>query len=236
MDVYYIHGPDPRVPLEELLAGIDELHKAGCFKRFGLSNYNAQGVQDVLRVCKAHNFVPPTVYQGNYSAVARRTETELLPLLRQHNIAFYAYSPIAGGFLAKTSAELKSRTLPGRWAPDSLLGGLYYEMYAGKSAFLDALDAWHEIAAAEGGISGWELAYRWIVYHSVLDAELGDGVVVGPRNAAQLRDVVEAIRKGPLSKEAQTKIGALWEPLQGEAYLDNFEVFAKFNAQANTAK
>lgn len=217
-----------------MLAGIDELYQAGSFQRFGLSNYDPEGVEDVIRVCKEHNFVLPTVYQGNYNAVARRTETELIPLLRQHNIAFYAYSPIAGGFLAKTSADLKSRTLSGRWAPESFFGGVYYELYAGKSAFLDALDAWHEIAAAEG-VSGWELAYRWIVHSSILDGRLGDAVVIGPRTAEQLQEVMEAIRKGPLTNEAQTKVAALWEPLKGEAYLDNLDAIKNLMAHAGTA-
>lgn len=42
----------------------------------------------------------PTVYQGMYSVVTRQVEEELLPCLRHHGIAFYAYSPLGGGILS----------------------------------------------------------------------------------------------------------------------------------------
>ncbi|RQM07799.1 hypothetical protein DH86_00000671, partial [Scytalidium sp. 3C] len=102
VDVFYIHVPDRRTPLEETLAGINELYKAGKFKRFGLSNYLANDIEDVMRISKQHNYVLPTVYQSNYSAVARRQEAEIFPILDKYKIAFYAYSPLAGGFLTKT--------------------------------------------------------------------------------------------------------------------------------------
>ena len=34
-----------------------------------------------------------------YSAITRQVEQELIPCLRYHNIAFYAYSPLGGGIL-----------------------------------------------------------------------------------------------------------------------------------------
>ena len=37
--------------------------------------------------------------QGMYSAITRQVEHELIPCLRYHNIAFYAYSPLGGGIL-----------------------------------------------------------------------------------------------------------------------------------------
>nr|GFD59379.1 hypothetical protein [Tanacetum cinerariifolium] len=79
-------------PLEETLSGVSAAHEAGMFRRFGLSNYPPADVQKMYDVCKANNFVTPSVYQGNYSAVARGQEERLLPLLRKLGIASYAYS------------------------------------------------------------------------------------------------------------------------------------------------
>ena len=58
-----------------------------------------QLVAEVVNVCKANNFVVPTVYQGMYSAVTRQVEVELIPCLRYHKMRFYAYSPLGGGIL-----------------------------------------------------------------------------------------------------------------------------------------
>lgn len=98
----------------------------------------------------------PSVFTGSYSAVARLPEDRLLPLLRKHKIAFYAYSPIAGGFLAKSSQEFRDQSFAGRWAMSGFLGMIYQFMYNKPNA-LEALDKWHEIAAAEG-VSVTEMA------------------------------------------------------------------------------
>lgn len=85
VDVYYLHGPDTRLPFEETLEGIDALHKSGAFRRFGISNFDADQTNEVLRICRERGFVLPTVYQGNYNAVGRLAETELFPILRKNN-------------------------------------------------------------------------------------------------------------------------------------------------------
>lgn len=89
VDVYYIHAPDV-VPIEEMLAGVNELYKEGWFKRFGLSNFFAKDVQKIYDVCKREGYPLPAVYQGDYSAIARKQEEELLPLLRKLHIVSFA--------------------------------------------------------------------------------------------------------------------------------------------------
>lgn len=126
------------------------------FKRFGLANYTAEEIEEVLKTCQEKSFVFPSVFEGSYSAVARLPEDKILPLLRKHNISFYAYSPIAGGFLAKTSQQFRDQSFQGRWEKSGFLGTVYQHMY-NRSAALDALDKWHEIAEADG-ISPVEMA------------------------------------------------------------------------------
>ena len=195
VDVFYLHAPERRVPHKETLAGLDALYKQGAFKRLGLSNYLGHEVDEMVRVAKENGFVVPSVYQGNYSAVARRTEAEVMPVLRKHGIVFYAYSPIAGGFLAKTKESLFAAD--SRFGKDDFLSSLYNKLY-NKPSFVAALDAWADIAAAEeGGIDRAELAYRWTVYHSELRGEHGDALIVGASRPDQLRATIAAIRKAP---------------------------------------
>ena len=99
VDIFYLHCPDLHTPFEHTLKGVNEAHQAGGFKRFGLSNFTPSQVKEVLEICKKNSYIVPSVYQGSYAAVARRAEDELFPLLRENNFSFYAYSPIAGGFL-----------------------------------------------------------------------------------------------------------------------------------------
>jgi aflatoxin B1 aldehyde reductase len=220
---FYLHAPDPKVALEETLAGIDDLYRAGKFNNFGLSNFNADEIKDVVRVATEKNYVLPTVYQGNYSAIARQLEKDILPTLREHGIAFYAYSPIAGGFLTKTTAQLTSGTKgEGRWDPQSALGSFYHALY-GKPAFFEALDKWNEIAQAMG-IPKAALAYRWVAFHSGLDARLGDALVIGASSLNQVKQTVAALRNGPLPENVAEQIADLWEIVKNDAVTNNFDV------------
>ncbi|KAI0166752.1 aldehyde reductase [Hypoxylon sp. FL1284] len=226
VDTLYIHAPDTKIPLEETLAGLNELHQAGAFRQLGLSNYAAEDVEEAVRICQAHGWVAPTVYQGNYNAFAQHVAANLLPTLRRHNIAFRAYSPSAGGFLAKRASELRGGAGTGRWDPrEKMVGGLYHALY-GSEPLLAALDAWNAAADAEG-LAGIAMAYRWVAHHSALDPARGDALLLGARSPEQLRQVVAWIRAGPLSAEAVARIDAIWDGIAPYAPVDNYHSYVK---------
>lgn len=215
-DILYIHSPDPDIPLDDTLAGINEAHKLGIFRRFGLSNYAPQDVQRVYDVAKEKGFPLPQVYQGNYNPVARHLEKELFPVLRKLDIVFYAYSPLAGGFLTKSAADLDAGV--GRFNKDALRG-MYSGMYD-KPSLREGLKMWNKIAEKEG-VSKAELAYRWVAHHSALTNE-GDGVIFGASKLSQIEQTAAGIKKGKLSQEAAKSIDQLWESVKAEAPVDNY--------------
>ena len=55
-----------------------ELHEAGKFREFGLSNYPAWKVVDVWHRCRELNIPPPTAWQGMYNIITRGVEGELI--------------------------------------------------------------------------------------------------------------------------------------------------------------
>lgn len=201
-----------------MLSAINELHKAGVFKRFGLSNFVASDVQTVYDHCEKNGFVKPTVYQGNYSPVARRQDTELLPTLRKLSISFYAYSPLAGGFLTKTKQDIVDGK--GRFGPTGMGNGMYLKMY-GKPELLESLAFWESIAR-DAGVTRAELAYRWVKYNSPLSPEHGDGIIVGTSSLKQLEQTLEGLNRGPLPAQVVEKIDAMWETVKHVAPLDNY--------------
>ena len=143
-----------------------------------------------------------------------------MPTLRKHGIAFYAYSPIAGGFLSKSKEEL---THPeGRFGRGDGLAKLYNGLY-NRPSYLAALDAWEGIARDEG-VSRAELAYRWVMWHSKLSEDFGDAVIVGARTEEQLKETMGWVRKGAMSAAAVRRIEEIWEGVKANAPLDNFEV------------
>lgn len=221
-DILYLHSPDATIPIEETLEGINEVHKKGIFKRFGLSNFTAGQVQEAYDVAKSKGYVLPSVYQGNYSPVARHLETLLFPTLRKLGIAFYAYSPLAGGFLTKTIQSLDEGA--GRFN-DEALGGMYNHLY-NKPTLRAALAEWNDIAEKEG-ITKAELAYRWVGYNSELKADLGDAVIFGASTIKQVEQTGAGLKKGALSEDATKRIDAIWEAVEKDAPIDNFIIFTE---------
>jgi aflatoxin B1 aldehyde reductase len=100
INVEYLHAPDRNTPFSEACEAMDEAHKAGKIRAWGLSNYKAQEVQSIVDICDERGLLRPTVYQGQYNPLVRGGEKELFPVLRRAGMAFYAYSPAAGGFFA----------------------------------------------------------------------------------------------------------------------------------------
>lgn len=221
-DVLYLHAPDTSIPFAETLAGINEVHKKGVFRRFGLSNFSAAQVQQVYDIARENNYVLPTVYQGNYSAVARHLETLLFPTLKKLGIKFYAYSPIAGGFLTKTPADLDAGK--GRFN-EAAIGGMYSKLYD-RPALRAALGKWNQIAADEG-VEKAELAYRWVAHHSAIAGDEENGVIFGASRFEQIAQTVRGLKRGRLSEGAVRGIEEIWESVKEEAPVDNFNRFKK---------
>lgn len=142
-------------------------------------------------------------------------------------MAFYAYSPLAGGFLAKTKEILANRLGEGRWDPSTDLGKLYGWLY-NKPDYLDALERWGQIAEQEG-ISQPELAYRWVAFNSHLQANLGDAVIFGAHKESHYRETVSWLRKGPVSKSAAEDIDRVWDLIKKDAIWDNFNNYVENN-------
>jgi aflatoxin B1 aldehyde reductase len=192
--------------------------------QFGLSNYKPADVQKIYDIQSAKGSVVPSVFQGNYNAVSRHIESDLFPLLRKLKISFYAYSPIAGGFLVKSSAQLRVKDDQGRFGPNARTGNMYSSMY-GKESLYAALDEWEHIAN-DAGISKAALAYRWIAYHSALKQEYGDGVIVGASKVEQLEETLKVIEDGPLDPKTAERANQIWKKVEHEAPLDNYHSFA----------
>ncbi|KAL6154163.1 hypothetical protein ACJQWK_02164 [Exserohilum turcicum] len=91
VDIMYLHSPDRATPWEDTCAAMNEQYLRGRFKRFGLSNYTADEVQQICEICHRNGWVRPSVYQGRYNAIIRSAEDQLFPVLRKWGMAFFAY-------------------------------------------------------------------------------------------------------------------------------------------------
>jgi aflatoxin B1 aldehyde reductase len=213
-DIFYLHAPDPLTPISSTLAGVQATHDSGLFRRFGLSNFDAQQIVAIHEHCVAQGYILPTVFQGNYNAVSRKPEELLFPTLRKLGMSFIAYGPIAAGLLTKTAAEVSE-------GKGTHFGDPMYRAMYNRPSYLSALALWESIAREES-ITKAELAYRWTAWNSELRASHGDGMVVGASSLTQLEETLQGISKGPLTQEACRKINHIWETVKDDATLDTY--------------
>ena len=216
VETYFLHAADSGTPLTETLEAIQELYDDGKFKQFGVSNLSTEQLGELLDLCGSKGYVLPSIYQGNYNPVARHMEADLLPLVRKHKMKFYAYSPLAGGFLAKTTVAIQNDTSGGRWDKRTPVGSMYHKLY-NRPNLIEGLRRWDDIAN-NAGTTRAELAYRWMTYHSALEAERGDAMIIGARHAEQLGEALTWLRRGPLDKRILPEIEAIWTLVQSEVH------------------
>ena len=94
IDLYYEH----RVPLNrdvaEVAEWMGELIKEGKILAWGVSEATPEQIK------RAHAVTPLTAVQSEYSIMERKYERDVIPLCKELNIGFVAFSPMAGGFLS----------------------------------------------------------------------------------------------------------------------------------------
>ncbi|HLX78742.1 MAG TPA: aldo/keto reductase [Acidimicrobiales bacterium] len=100
LDLWYLHYPDPAVPIEETVAAMAEGVKAGKVRHLGLSNVTAAETR------RAHRVHPIAAVQYEYSLWRREVEQLLVPTLRKLGIALVPWSPLGSGFLTGTVSQL----------------------------------------------------------------------------------------------------------------------------------
>ena len=103
IDLYQIHWPDASTPIEQSLAAMDALRRAGKIRSVGVSNFN----MDLLTKVTAGTLAS---VQPPYSLQRRDIEKDILPFCREHEIAVLAYSPLERGLL--TGTVTPDRTFP----------------------------------------------------------------------------------------------------------------------------
>ena len=94
IDLYYMHRPDPNVPIEESVGALADLVGQGKIRMIGLSEVSA----DTIR--RAHSVHPISAIQSEYSLMTRNPEIAVLDVCRELGVTFVPFSPVGRGYLA----------------------------------------------------------------------------------------------------------------------------------------
>jgi len=220
---YFLHAPDETTPVEQQMASIQSLYAQGMFEKFGLSNFTKEQVIEYHSYAKSNGCVLPTVYQCSYSIAVRLNETELFPTLRELGISIQAYSPMAGGLLAKTPEYIELGK--GNWDPNTRSGKLFRDLYF-KPSYMNLLNEFGNLSD-KSAVSRSGLAYRWVRYHSKLAPDFGDEMILGSVTAEQLEEALAELNNGPLPSWVVERIDELWEGVKGVSPSNNLASIRK---------
>lgn len=204
VDIYYLHQPDYGVPIEETLAAMDEVVRAGKVRFPAVSNYAAWQVCEIHALAAKHGTKPPHISQPMYNLLARGIDEEYLPFCRRFGVAVVPYNPLAGGLL--TGKHTRER---GPISGTRFDGNQMYQDRYWHSDYFAAVDELKEIAR-EAGKTLVELAFQWLLSQPAVDS-----IILGASRLGQLEENLKACEGGRLDDATLARCDAVWKRLRG---------------------
>lgn len=177
VDIFMPHFPDGVTPASEILAGFEDLTRAGKIRYGGLSNFPAWRVAGAAVRSELTGRAPLAGIQIEYSLAERSAERELIPMARAHGLGVVLYSPLAGGLLTGKYRHGEQGRLSAR-------GTAATE----AAAVVDVVLA----VAEEIGTGPVQVALAWLRHRA---ARAGTSMIpiVGPRTPAHLEGYLDAL-------------------------------------------
>jgi aryl-alcohol dehydrogenase-like predicted oxidoreductase len=192
VELYLAHEFDPEVPLDETIGAFEELVSRGLIRAYGVSNFGAEQLEQAAAIGS------PSCIQNSFSLLERDDEREVLPACERLDVAYAAFSPLAGGWLTgkyRRGAEFpEGSRMTQRPEP--------YEGFLADRVF-DALEALERMSNARGtSMAGTALGW-------LLGEPRVTSAVVGPGKPDHLAPVSEAIST-PLSPEERDELSRVF--------------------------
>ena len=196
IDLYMGHQVDDQTSLEETLGAFTDLVTSGKVRYAGICNCEAWRLAKACSVSDTHSLIRFEAVQNEFNLLAEGAQRETLALVRDQQLAFIAYSPLAGGVLSGKYLDLESPPAGSRLATRP-------QPYAHlRSEHVVAqLKAIRKVASGFG-MTMAALSYAWVMSTPGVTA-----LLIGPRRPDQLTDALAAAG-ARLSDAQRTAIGA----------------------------
>ncbi len=182
IDLFQLHAFDAGTPVEEVVAALDDLVRAGKIRYLGASNFAGWQLMKSLAAADRNGLTRYVAHQVYYSLVGRDYEWELMPLGRDQGVGAVVWSPLGWG-------RLTGKIRRGQPLPEG--SRLHRTAEAGppvdEEKLYDVIDVLDELAA-ETGKTVPQIALNWLLRRPTVAT-----VIVGARNEEQLRQNLGAI-------------------------------------------
>jgi aryl-alcohol dehydrogenase-like predicted oxidoreductase len=176
IDLYQIHRPQPEIPIDETLRGLEDLFRAGKIRYAGCSTFAAWQVTEAHYVAKMLGTAGFVSEQPPYNLLDRRIERELLPFCRTYEYAVLPWSPLAGGQLS--GKYLNEKPKEGRYSKSDPQGRVNPKTLK----LVEKLDK----VAKKFDLSLTELSLAWVANQKGITVP-----IIGARSVKQLKSSVK---------------------------------------------
>jgi len=182
IDLYQMHVPDPRVPIEETLRALDDLVRQGKVRYLGSSCFEAWQLCEALWTSRSGGLERFVSAQCHYSLLTRDVEHHLMPLCAAYGVGLLPFFSLESGLLTGKYKSASALPPEGRAArhPQAFFG----DLSARSFATIEKLETF----ATERGRTLTELALA-----ALLPRPAVSSIVVGAMSPAQLDGSLRAL-------------------------------------------
>jgi aryl-alcohol dehydrogenase-like predicted oxidoreductase len=182
IDLYQIHFPDAKTPIEETMRALDDLVRAGDVRYIGCSNFSGWQLVEAQWTARSSHGAEFVSAQNQYSLLERRIEKDLLPACEKYEVSMLPFYPLASGFLTGKyrrgeDAPQGTRLAGARPMADRIMTERNWQI-------LEKLEAF----AGERGKTVLDVALAWLAAQPAVDC-----VIAGATRPEQVEANVRAL-------------------------------------------
>ncbi len=181
VDLYQIHRWDRRTPIEETMAALNDVVRAGKARYIGASSMFAWQFGKAQYTADRHGWTRFVSMQNHYNLLYREEEREMIPQCIDQGVAVIPWSPLARGVLTGNRSRAGERRTT-RANSDSFGDSLYHE---GDFDVVDAVAG----VAGERGVPPAQVALAWLLHRPGVTAP-----IVGATKAGHVEDALAAVK------------------------------------------
>jgi aryl-alcohol dehydrogenase-like predicted oxidoreductase len=179
IDLYWLHNWDMHTPIDETMAALDDLVRAGKVRYIGVSDTPAWKVAEANVIARFRGWSQFVGLQIEYSLLERTVEQELVPMARELGLGITPWSPLKSGVLSGKHTRATAGKAPVDRAMfiESVLNETSYKL-------IDEL----EVIAKQRDTSVARVALAWVRQQPGVTS-----TIIGARRIAQLDDNLKSL-------------------------------------------
>ena len=204
IDIYQLHWPDHKVPIEETVEALSKIKQEGKIRYIGLSNFSQEDVE------KFEELIEINTQQSLYNMLERnttsyhnipleyKTEDEVLPHVKKEGQGFFPYSPLFQGLLTDKMRKISKKDIRNE---NPKFSAPLFDKYSHAAAELREL-------SKEMGHPLNELATNWLRQKEEVTT-----IIAGVSSIQQLQGNIQSL-SWDITSDEMSQIDKIIEPLR----------------------